>query len=511
MVRRSALAHVSTDVAQTSTHAKRTPFAQRVEHMAWLLFVSLLIIFPWFYGGNRDWAWGILLVGFSLLLIAVTLTNALPNRMRLLLRQQKWLLLVLCGWLLLPLLQIGLQQSGDVGASFRSLMKTLLYTQAMLLIWTLLDSRARLKQLLQCLFVAAFLHATLASFALLSQQAFRSEFVVFGAAGSMGTFVNKNHFAGFVALHLGIGAGLLVSGLRYEAANELSGKQKLRSIVQLLMDRKTQLRLGMIVMVVALVLSRSRMGNIAFFISLLITGLVSYVAMVRRPPALGLLLVSIVVIDLVVIGGWFGARELAERISNTQVAINEEKNLSTASAPAAADPLTPTAINPNAVAADAAIVTDRERPGVSWACWHMFKTAPIFGIGAGAFRAVFPSFRPSYVSDKFYDHAHNDWMQLLAEYGLVGVLLAGALLLSAYRNLVLVLRYRRSRLVLGSAFGALFGLTALIIHGLADFNLQIPANALIFSVLFALSVILRHGYRLRGMPVAHSATLEMHQ
>jgi RsiW-degrading membrane proteinase PrsW (M82 family) len=45
-----------------------------------------------------------------------------------------------------------------------------------------------------------------------------------------------------------------------------------------------------------------------------------------------------------------------------------------------------------------------------------------------------------------------------------------------------------SRLVRGITIGAMAGITAILVHSIGDFNLHIPANALLFSVLAALVV-----------------------
>jgi hypothetical protein len=44
-----------------------------------------------------------------------------------------------------------------------------------------------------------------------------------------------------------------------------------------------------------------------------------------------------------------------------------------------------------------------------------------------------------------------------------------------------------SRLVRGSTLGALAGITAILVHSFGDFNLNIPANAILFAVLAALT------------------------
>ena len=46
----------------------------------------------------------------------------------------------------------------------------------------------------------------------------------------------------------------------------------------------------------------------------------------------------------------------------------------------------------------------------------------------------------------------------------------------------------RSRLVHGITLGAMSGITAILIHSISDFNLHIPANALLFTVLAAIVV-----------------------
>ena len=116
----------------------------------------------------------------------------------------------------------------------------------------------------------------------------------------------------------------------------------------------------------------------------------------------------------------------------------------------------------------------------------MAKDFPLFGVGLGNFDAVYPAYRSRTVGMWGFpiDHAHNDYLEWLSEVGLPGALLTLALLYGlgarAVRQLVLAPGATRDAWLLwGLATGAL----ALLLHSLTDFNLHIPANALVFAAL----------------------------
>ena len=83
-------------------------------------------------------------------------------------------------------------------------------------------------------------------------------------------FVNPNHLAGFLEIALAVGIGLLIADL--EDTGQRTWRRFVRDIAQVLLSRKAPLRIFLIVMVVGLVMTRSRMGNTAFFSSLLVAG-----------------------------------------------------------------------------------------------------------------------------------------------------------------------------------------------------------------------------------------------
>lgn len=91
-----------------------------------------------------------------------------------------------------------------------------------------------------------------------------------------GSFVNRNHFAGYLEMTLAVGIVMLAGGRRTH--NEFSHwRDWLRSGSSFLLSEKAPLRIGIMIMALGLILSRSRMGNSAFMSSLTVAGLICLV------------------------------------------------------------------------------------------------------------------------------------------------------------------------------------------------------------------------------------------
>lgn len=125
--------------------------------------------------------------------------------------------------------------------------------------------------------------------------------------------------------------------------------------------------------------------------------------------------------------------------------------------------------------------TDR---GAIWAdSWRIFQAHPLMGAGLGTFATSFPQHAP----DNGFDiagEAHNDYLQVLTDTGLIG----GGVLLWFLFLLVRVISQslktgtpQQAALALGCATG-LFGL---LVHSLFDFNLQLLSHALLFLLFTA--------------------------
>ena len=113
---------------------------------------------------------------------------------------------------------------------------------------------------------------------------------------------------------------------------------------------------------------------------------------------------------------------------------------------------------------------------------RMLRLRPFLGWGLGTFPVIYPSFR-SFYTNLWVNEAHNDFIQTLVECGIVGFAIAIVFVILLSRGAVNNLRHwhgdTRSSVVLAASLGC-FGL---LVHGLVDFNLQIPANAAFFFAL----------------------------
>ena len=122
---------------------------------------------------------------------------------------------------------------------------------------------------------------------------------------------------------------------------------------------------------------------------------------------------------------------------------------------------------------------------------QMFAKRPLLGWGMGTFEDVYPQFR-SFYTNFLIDKAHNDYLQLLAEAGILGfgcaVWFLSASLRTAWRNI----HKWTSDINAAVAAVSLLGISGILVHSLVDFNLQIPANALLF---YSLCIVASMGPR----------------
>jgi O-antigen ligase len=111
----------------------------------------------------------------------------------------------------------------------------------------------------------------------------------------------------------------------------------------------------------------------------------------------------------------------------------------------------------------------------------MVPRFPVLGVGWNAFATAYPWYQTIWKTD-WIGQAHNDYLQVLLDGGLLGLLLVAGLLAVVFRRALA--RAPRSPLDLG-LLGALLGFA---LHEVVDFNGQIPANAATWISLAALAV-----------------------
>jgi hypothetical protein len=117
---------------------------------------------------------------------------------------------------------------------------------------------------------------------------------------------------------------------------------------------------------------------------------------------------------------------------------------------------------------------------------RMIAARPVLGWGLGTFPIAYPSFR-SFSTNFFVNAAHNDYVQIAVETGLVGLALVCCFIVLFYRVALQRIANWRTDIRSAMTLAAIIGVTGILIHSLPDFNLQIPANAALFFALTAVA------------------------
>lgn len=124
--------------------------------------------------------------------------------------------------------------------------------------------------------------------------------------------------------------------------------------------------------------------------------------------------------------------------------------------------------------------------------WEAAKQFFPWGSGPGTFQSVFMAFQPLEMP-AFINHAHNDYLELLLETGIVGLFLILLFLVVYLQGWVQLYQRRHSRDAWGYFYfiqlSAGISLLLLLLHGLTDFNFHTPANAIFFAFLGAVFLV----------------------
>lgn len=271
-----------------------------------------------------------------------------------------------------------------------------------------------------------------------------------------GTFVNRNHLAGYLEMTVACGIGLLI-GLR---SNK---KVTLSHISRWLLSEKALIRISIVIMVIALVMTRSRMGNISFVSALLLCSLLLAAFSKQHRVRFLLLIASFIVIDSFVLAQYFGLDQLRARIAATQ-------------------------IDDVYVAGELIASQNEVRDEVFDYAKSLIPEFWLMGSGAGTFEIVFQAVAGPDIYHHF-DHAHNDYLQFFIEYGLIGFSAFFLFVLLCTRAALLAVVRPTSTFMQGIGFASLMAISSIALHSTTDFNLQIPANAFTFVALCSVGYI----------------------
>jgi O-antigen ligase len=243
-----------------------------------------------------------------------------------------------------------------------------------------------------------------------------------------GPYVNHNHYAGLMEMLVPIPLVLALTSL---------ASPKTRAAAAA----------AAAVMVGTIFLSGSRGGMLAIIAELVILAvlLTKQKRGLRTAVAIGVFL-TIVVALLV----WVGGGELSRRIATVGLSHAE-------------------------ISSDTRL--DINRDGL-----RMFLKKPVLGWGLGAFPVVYPQFRTFY-TNFFVNQAHDDYLQLLVEMGLLGFATMFWFVLTLYTRAFKKMGNWTGEISGATTLACVLGLSGILVHSAFDFNLQIPANAALFYVL----------------------------
>ncbi len=273
--------------------------------------------------------------------------------------------------------------------------------------------------------------------------------------GVFGPFVNRNHFAGFLEMGVGLVGGLIIG----------------RVVKQLMLAIYASCAL---VLCAGVALSASRGGALALAAEIVFLALVAipnfissrkskHSSELQGRPSRGAVLlrsVAALVLGLAALAGvtlLVGSERLVQNISQTQGEIQDELPAS-----------------------------ERfSRRDIWSATTRLIKDHPYMGVGLGAYQFAYTRYDQSSGAQRV-EQSHNDYLQIVADAGLVGglIALAFAILLFARGFSAAQTHDREKRAI---TLGALAGCFAIAVHSFVEFNLQITSNAQLFLALAALA------------------------
>jgi O-antigen ligase len=338
----------------------------------------------------------------------------------------------------------------DPHATQAQLLKTISLIEVFFLTIVLVNSRQHLRWLATALVLAGTFQAVYGSLMTVTGTDYiwnQPKEAYQGVA--TGTFVNRNHLAGYLEMCLALGLGLLIANLEDNGA--VTWRQFFRRIINTMLGEKARTRIYLALMVIGLILSQSRMGNTAFFASMMISGFIGLLLFRKSSRGVVVLFASLLVIDIFLMGTFFGIDKVQQRLQSTS--LDTEERL---------------------------IVNDLSLEIVKDNLWT--------GTGLGTYYTAFPPQRNDQVSTA-YVHAHSDLIEFPSELGILGTLPLSLLVLYSFVTAIRVQMSRRSRLLRAMGFSSGMGIIAIMLHSLTDFNLQIFANAATFMVILALPFV----------------------
>ncbi len=274
---------------------------------------------------------------------------------------------------------------------------------------------------------------------------------VFSLDSVTGTFVNRNHFSGYLEMILPLALGLVISRINLFSMPGKKWKDRIAQMAAQGFAVNVFVVLSILVMALAIFRSNSRSGVFllvfTFFLFFTLTVYSFGVAKYRQIWIKTFLKVTIVLVTLIAL--YVGVDSTVRRFSRDNL-------------------------------------LQDGRPKYWADVLNVIGDFPLLGSGLGTFPSVFSAYDYTGLDGPLV-HAHNDYLENFSELGLVGFTLLMAGLIFIAVDAFKTWAKRKNPEIKGLGLGLIVAVAVMAFHSITDFNLHIPANILLFTVVLSLA------------------------
>ncbi|MGZ5498004.1 MAG: O-antigen ligase family protein [Candidatus Aminicenantales bacterium] len=280
---------------------------------------------------------------------------------------------------------------------------------------------------------------------------------VFSPDSVTGTFVNRNHFSGYLEMIVPLALGLAIARMNMMTFGVKGFREKLLLWTSKGILANVLIVAAAVVMSLAIVLSNSRSGLVVLAFTVFLFFGFSVAAFSRAG------------FREAWVGKTFRATFLCVAVLAVTVGVG-----STIRRFALDDLL------------------HEDRPQYWSNTVEIIGDFPIFGTGLGTFASAYGAYEKTSSTELQLIHAHNDYLEYIAELGLAGAILLIGIVLYLAVSAYLAWRQRRNAQARALALGGIVSLAGIGLHAVTDFNLHIPANMVLFTVVLGLTLVMAY-------------------
>lgn len=276
---------------------------------------------------------------------------------------------------------------------------------------------------------------------------------IFNLQAATGTYINRNHFAGFLEMVLPFALAFLFyharglwqdqAGSQAHAVDAADQPQFLKCVFWLSVA---------VFLFTALVFSRSRMGVVSALVSIMMMS--GFILSSGRRRKTIIAIVACFLLAGILMAAWIGADPVISRFESlsSKGSANESQR----------------------------------RLGIWEDTVRLIENHPWLGTGLGTFPVAYTSVQTVHLA-AFVNHAHNDYLEVTSELGLMGGILIFGIVLYVLGLAVRTFFTNPSQSHRAMALACTASLGALLMHSFTDFNLYLPANVLVLSTILGLA------------------------